>query len=120
MSGSQRFSGAELIISDAWTREEDDDLEEESVMMVRLEKDLRSKNISELEREHFYEKLMVLKQEQAAHIRLVERVYRSEVYTEHPRGILKTNNLEVMQDNIEWELFAFSCHNSAFFIKLFV
>ena len=83
-------------------------------MMVKLEKDLRSKNISQLEREHFYEKLMALKQEQAAHIRLVERVYRSEVYTEQPRGILKTTNIEVMRDNIEWELFAFSCHNSAF------
>ena len=70
-------------------------------MMVKLEKDLRLKNISQLERENFYEKLMVLKQEQADHIRLVERVYRSEVYTEQedtaqPRGILKTSNLEVM------------------------
>ena len=70
-------------------------------MMVKLEKDLKSKNISQLERENFYEKLMVLKQEQADHIRLVERVYRSEVYAEQedtnqPRGILKTSNLEVV------------------------
>ena len=69
-------------------------------MMVKLEKDLKSKNISQLEQENFYEKLMVLKHEQADHIRLVERVYRSEVYMEQednsqPRSILKTSNLEV-------------------------
>ena len=65
-------------------------------MMVKLEKDLRSKNISQLEAEHFYEKLMALKQEQADHIRLVEKVYRSEVYMEEPRSILKTSQPEVV------------------------
>ena len=87
----------DVIISDNWfPNEEDYDLDEESVMMVKLDKDLRSKNISQLEAEHFYEKLMALKQEQADHIRLVEKVYRSEVYMEEPRGILKTSQPEVV------------------------
>ena len=76
--------------------EDDYGPEEESLMMIKLEKDLKSKSIGQLERENFYEKLMALKQEQAAHIRQVERVYKSEVYMEQPRrGILKSSNCEV-------------------------
>ena len=72
---------------------------EEDGAIVELNQDIKTKNMTQLDQEQFYDKLMALKKEHEMHIKLVEKVYLSEVYQEEYKndslsmqGILKVIN----------------------------
>ena len=68
-------------------------------IMEEMQDYYNKKNIKELQRENFYDKLMALKKEQEEHIKLVESVYFKELrnnqkvskpdLTKRPKSILK-------------------------------
>ena len=55
---------------------------EDDGAIVELNQDIKTKNMTQLDQEQFYDKLMALKKEHEMHIKLVEKVYLSEVYQE--------------------------------------
>ena len=67
--------------------------------ILELNQDIKTKNMSQLDQEQFYDKLMALKKEHERHIKLVEKVYLSEVYQDDKKydssstqGILKVTS----------------------------
>ena len=71
----------------------------EDVAILELNQDIKTKNMSQLDQEQFYDKLMALKKEHERHIKLVEKVYLSEVYQDDKKydssstqGILKVTS----------------------------
>ena len=71
----------------------------EDSAILELNQDIKTKNMSQLDQEQFYDKLMALKKEHERHIKLVEKVYLSEVYQDDKKydssstqGILKVTS----------------------------
>ena len=67
--------------------------------ILELNQDIKTKNMSQLDQEQFYDKLMALKKEHERHIKHVEKVYLSEVYQDDKKydssstqGILKVTS----------------------------
>ena len=69
--------------------------------ILELNQDIKTmtKNMSQLDQEQFYDKLMALKKEHERHIKLVEKGYLSEVYQDDKKydssstqGILKVTS----------------------------